>query len=83
MLESAKSMWNAIIGLLDAPNNRKLLIKPMALVHTYLKNVQESSDPDFLALFYSALFQCIAEQRDWKKGEKITEEAFVYMPQTH
>lgn len=49
-------MWNAIIGLLDAPNNRKLLIKPMALVHSYLKNVQESSDPDFLALFYSALF---------------------------
>lgn len=56
VLESAKSMWNAIIGLLDAPNNRKLLIKPMALVHSYLKNVQESSDPDFLALFYSALF---------------------------
>lgn len=83
MLESAKSMWNAIIGILDAPNNRKLLIRPMALVHNYLKAVSENSDPDFLSLFYSALFQCIAEQRDWKQGEKITEEAFVYMPQTH
>jgi len=49
-------MWNAIVGLLDAPNNRKLLIKPMALVHAYLKAVLENSDPDFLSLFYSALF---------------------------
>lgn len=83
VLESAKSMWNAIIGILDAPNNRNLLIKPMCLVHSYLKAVGESSDPDFLSLFYSALFQCIAEQKDWKQGEKITEEAFAYMPQTH
>lgn len=83
VLESAKSMWNAIINLLDAPNNRKLLIKPMSLVHKYLKAVSESSDPDFLSLFYSALFQCIAEQRDWKTGERIVEEAFAYVPQSH
>ena len=61
VLESAKSMWNAIIGILDAPNNRKLLIRPMGLVHNYLKAVCENTDPDFLSLFYSALFQCIAE----------------------
>ena len=73
-------MWNALIGILDAPNNRKLLIKPMSQVHSYLQSVSESSDPDFLTLFYSALFQCISEQKDWKLGEKITEEAFTYLP---
>jgi hypothetical protein len=46
-------------------------------------NVQENSDPEFLSLYYNALFQCISEQRDWKLGEKITEEAFSYVPQTH
>jgi len=80
VLESAKSMWNAILGILDAPNNRKLLIKPMSAVHSHLQSVKEASDPDFLTLFYSALFQCIAEDKDWKLGEKITEEAFSYVP---
>jgi hypothetical protein len=56
VLESAKSMWNAIIGILDAPNNRKMLIKPMSDVHSYFLKVSENSDPDFLTLFYSALF---------------------------
>ena len=56
MLESAKSMWNSVICILDAPNNRKMLIKPLADVHTYLKNVSENTDPDFLTLIYSALF---------------------------
>ena len=73
-------MWNAIIVILDAPNNRKMLIKPMSDVHSYLLKVSENSDPDFLTLFYSALFQCIAEQKDWKLGEKITDEAFQYIP---
>lgn len=76
-------MWNAVVGILDAPNNRKMLIKPMSDVHSYLQKVSENSDPDFLTLFYSALFQCISEQKDWKLGEKITEEAFTYLPQTH
>jgi hypothetical protein len=76
VLESAKQMWNALLGLLDAPHNRKLVIKPMAEVHGYLKAVQENSDPDFLALYYSALFQCITEVKDWKLGETITDEAF-------
>lgn len=26
LLESSKCMWNALLGVLDAPNNRKLLI---------------------------------------------------------
>jgi hypothetical protein len=56
VLESAKSMWNALVGLLDAPNNRKMLIKPLSLVHEYLMNVQENSDPEFLSLYYNALF---------------------------
>jgi hypothetical protein len=43
----------------------------------------ENSDPDFLSLFYSALFQCITETKDWKLGEKITDEAFSYLPPTH
>lgn len=45
--------------------------------------MQENSDPDFLALLYSALFLCIQEQKDWKLGEKIVEEAFQYVPQSH
>jgi hypothetical protein len=76
-------MWNALLGLLDAPNNRKLLIKPLCEVHQHLKAVHENNDADFLVLVYSALFQCIQESKDWKLGEKITEEAFMYMPQTH
>lgn len=76
-------MWNAVICILDAPNNRKMLIKPLSDVHSYLRAVSENSDPDFLQLFYSALFQCISEQKDWKLGEKISEEAFTYLPQTH
>ena len=83
VLESAKQMWNAVIYILDAPNNRKMLIKPLCDVHRYMRAVSESSDPDFLQLFYSALFQCISEQKDWKLGEQITEEAFTYLPQTH
>ncbi len=59
VLESAKSMWNALIPLLDQPHNRKLLIKPLSSVHGNLKQVHESGDPDFLVLLYSALFACI------------------------
>ena len=73
-------MWNALLGILDAPNNRKLLIKPLSLVHSYLRDIREKSDPDFLALLYSALFLCIQEQKDWKLGEKIVDEAFQYVP---
>jgi hypothetical protein len=76
-------MWNALLGVLDAPNNRKMLITPLSKVHSYLRDVKEDSDPDFLALFYSALFLCIQEQKDWKLGEKIVEEAFTYVPQSH
>ena len=83
VLEAAKLMWNSLILLLDQPNNRKMLIKPMSSVHSNLKTVHESSDPDFLVLLYSALFACIQEQKDWKLGEQIVEEAFEYMPQTH
>ena len=83
LLESSKCMWNALLGVLDAPNNRKLLIQPLSQVHQYLKDVQETSDPDFLALLYSALFLCIGEQKDWRLGEKIVEEAFLYVPQSH
>jgi hypothetical protein len=43
----------------------------------------ENSDPDFLVLLYSALFTCVSESKDWKLGESITEEAFLYVPQTH
>lgn len=83
VLEGGKLMWNALIPLLESPHNRKLLIKPMSMVHDFLKQVHESSDPDFLVLFYSALFECIREQRDWKLGEQIVEEAFMFVPQTH
>jgi hypothetical protein len=37
VLEQAKSMWNALLPLLDAPNNRKLLISPLHKVHNFLK----------------------------------------------
>jgi uncharacterized protein (DUF2062 family) len=60
-----------------------LLIKPLSSVHSNLKSVHESGDPDFLALLYSALFACIQEQKDWKLGELIVEEAFQFVPQTH
>lgn len=30
LLESCKCMWNALLGLLDAPNNRRLLIRPLS-----------------------------------------------------
>jgi hypothetical protein len=41
-------MWNAVIYILDAPNNRKMLIKPLCDVHRYMRAVSENSDPDFL-----------------------------------
>ena len=83
LLENCKCMWNALLGILDAPNNRQKLIMPLSKVHSYLKEVREDSDPDFLALFYSALFMCIQEEKDWKLGERIVEEAFGYVPSTH
>ena len=83
VLESAKLMWNALLPLLDSPNNRKLLVKPLTSVHGHLKTAHENNDADFLVLLYSALFTCIAEQKEWKLGETIVEEAFTYMPQTH
>jgi len=82
-LESAKAMWNALVPLLDAPNNRKLLIKPLVTVHQCLKSTRQNDDPDFLVLVYSALFTCLAEQKDWKLGETVVEEAFLYLPMTH
>ena len=33
LLETCKCMWNALLGILDAQNNRKLLIKPLCKVH--------------------------------------------------
>ena len=29
LIENARCMWNALIGILDAPYNRRLLIKPL------------------------------------------------------
>jgi len=29
------------------------------------------------------MFQVIAEQKDWKTGERVVDEAFRYMPNTH
>lgn len=34
-------------------------------------------------MFYHGLFTCITEQKEWKLGEKIVDEAFTYVPQTH
>lgn len=76
-------MWNALLPLLESPENRKLLVKSFASVHSCLKLVQENGDPDFLVLLYSALFACIQEVKEWKIGETIVEEAFMYMPNTH
>ena len=36
-----------------------------------------------MTLFYTAFFQVIAESKDWKPGEKIVDETFKYMPNTH
>ena len=83
VLETAKLMWNAMLGLLDANYNRKRLIKPMVNLHSHLKATHESSDPDFLVLLYSALFTCLGEERDWPTGERVVEEAFMYIPPTH
>lgn len=55
----------------------------MSKVHSYLTESKEISDPDFLTLFYSALFSCINEQMEWHLGEKIVDEAFTYIPKTH
>lgn len=35
LLESSKSLWNSLVGVLDSPNNRKLVIVPMTKVHSY------------------------------------------------
>ena len=66
-------MWNSLIGLLDSPNNFTKLVVPLSKTHDYLRDVKEDSDPDFLSLFYSALFMCINDQKDWKLGEKIVD----------
>ena len=76
-------MWNALLPLLDAAHNRKKLIEPMTKVHELLKDAKENNDPEFLVLFYHGLFTCITEQKEWKLGEKIVDEAFTYVPQTH
>lgn len=79
----SKLMWNALLPLLDAAHNRKKLIDPMSKVHELLMGSKENNDPDFLVLFYHGLFTCITEQKEWKLGEKIVDEAFTYVPQTH
>lgn len=76
-------MWNALLPMLDASYNRKKLIEPMSKVHELLMSAKENSDPDFLVLFYHGLFTCISEQKEWKLGEKVVDEAFNYVPQTH
>ena len=83
MTEMSKLMWNALLPLLDAAHNRKKLIEPMTKVHELLKDAKENNDPEFLVLFYHGLFTCITEQKEWKLGEKIVDEAFTYVPQTH
>jgi hypothetical protein len=76
-------MWNAVLPMLDAAHNRKKLIEPMSKVHELLTKTKENTDPDFLVLFYHGLFTCVTEQKEWKLGEKIVDEAFTYVPQTH
>lgn len=61
LIEMCKLMWNALLPLLDSAYNRNKLITPMSKVHSYLVNMKENSDPDFLVLLYSALFACITE----------------------
>jgi hypothetical protein len=56
VLESSKQMWNSMLGILDAPHNRRLLVGPMCAMHANLLAVNENTDPDFLTLFYTALF---------------------------
>jgi hypothetical protein len=36
-----------------------------------------------LTLFYHGLFTCVTEQKEWKLGERIVDEAFGYVPNTH
>lgn len=83
LLEMSKLLWNALIPMLDSSFNRKKLIDPMTKVHDLLVKTKESSDPDFLVLFYHGLFTCVTEQKEWKLGERIVDEAFGYVPQTH
>jgi len=83
ILELGKLMWNALIPMLDSAYNRKKLIEPMTKVHELLVKAKENNDPDFLVLFYHGMFTCITEQKEWKLGEKIVDEAFTYVPQTH
>jgi len=83
LIEMSKLMWNALIPMLDAAHNRKKLIEPMSKVHDFLAKSKENNDPDFLVLFYHGLFTCITEQKEWNLGEKVVDEAFLYVPQTH
>ena len=83
MSEMSKLLWNALLPLLDAAHNRKKLIEPMSKIHELLKDAKENNDPEFLVLFYHGLFTCITEQKEWKLGEKVVDEAFTYVPQTH
>lgn len=83
LIEMCKLMWNTLLPLLDSKHNRNKLIDPMTKVHQNLMELKESSDPDYLVLYYSALFSCISEQKEWNLGEKIVDEAFTYVPSTH
>ena len=83
VLETVKQMWNTLIPLLDSLQCRNKLIKPLSKVAKQLYVIKESSDPDFLSLFYSAFFTCMIEQKLWKKGEKLVNQAFEFVPKTH
>ena len=76
-------MWNSLLPLLSTKYNRRKLIEPMSTAVTFLRNLRENSDPDFLTLYYAALLGCISESKQWELGEKIVNEAFEFMPNTH
>lgn len=55
----------------------------MSKMAEILVRLRDSSDPNFLLVFYRLLLDSIAKLEQWSFGEKIAEKAFTIVPNTH
>ncbi|CAG9330246.1 unnamed protein product [Blepharisma stoltei] len=93
VLDAGRACFNT--SLLIPGNEKKLickytgdygneaLIQPLSKMAEFLVDLNDSSDPDFLLLFYQSLIEALTKAEQWNQGERIVEDAFQITPTSH
>lgn len=79
VLDAGRALFNAVLDM----EGRFEIIQPMLQISAYLIELKDTSDPDFLIVFYKALIDAIITAEMWAEGEKLIDQAFLLVPATH